>query len=185
MKRLRCENGAALMLVLLLTVVAMIAAAAMLYMVARGGNIFGQQKRYKSAVQAAKGGAELSFQVIGERGLIPSPGRWIGPNLTAKLTTGTSGWGSTFDNSVTIVPGNDNTYDMSFDLGDYRVYSKIVDTVVGNTGANLGLLNSGVVNTGSGEVVVVSMPFLYTIEELAESPTNPSERVKYTILYQY
>jgi hypothetical protein len=184
-KRLRCENGAALILVLLLTVVALIAAAAMLYMVARGGNIFGQQKRYKSAVQAAKGGAELTFQVIGERGLIPSPGTWIGPNLTAKLTSGTSTWASTFDNSVTIIPGNTATYDATFDLGDYRVYAKVVDTVVGNSGPSTGLLNTGVVNTGSGEVIVVSMPFLYTIEEVAENPTNPSERVKYTILYQY
>jgi hypothetical protein len=184
-KRLRCENGAALILVLLLTVVALIAAAAMLYMVARGGNIFGQQKRYKSAVQAAKGGAELTFQVIGERGLLPSPGTWIGSNLTAKLTTGTAAWPSGADNSVTIVPGTPATYDMTFDLGDYRVYAKVVDTVVGNSGPSTGLLNTGVVNTGSGEVIVVSMPFLYTIEELAESPTNPSERVKYTILYQY
>ena len=35
-----------------------------------------------------------------------------------------------------------------------RIYSKIVDTVDGNSMADTGLLKSGVVNTGSGEVTV-------------------------------
>lgn len=184
----RNERGAALILVLLLTVVALIAAAGVLYMVARGGSIFGQEKRYKTAVQAAKGGAEITFQVIGDRGLLTVPlggSSYISPNLAAKLNSRTQSWPAGADNSITINPDNTATFDMSFDLGEYRVYSKIVDTVEGNSGANTGLINTGVVNTGSGEVVVVSMPYLYTIEELTESPTNASERVKFSILYQY
>jgi hypothetical protein len=188
MRRIRNERGAALILVLLLAVVAMIAAAGVLYMVARGGSIFGQEKRYKTAIQAAKGGAEVVFQVIGERGslniLDNSANIYTAANLGTKLSNRTGNWGGA-DNSITIDPSNSSTYDIAFNLGDYRVFSKIVDTVEGNSGANLGLINSGVVNTGSGEVVVVSMPYLYSIEELTQSTVNPSERVKYSILYQY
>jgi hypothetical protein len=45
----------------------------------------------------------------------------------------------------------------------------------------------GVVNTGSGEVTVSSIPYLYTIEELAANQVNPSttERAKISVLYQY
>ncbi|HEY3489783.1 MAG TPA: hypothetical protein VGK27_06650 [Candidatus Deferrimicrobiaceae bacterium] len=190
MKKTLDEKGAVLILVLLLTVVALIAAAGLLYMVARGSAIFGQAKRYRTAVQAAKGGAEITFQWIGDRGTLTTPldaswDQYNNPDLVNKLTTPTSAWPNSYDNSIVIDPARPATYDIAFTLGDYRVYSKIVDTVAGNSGPNTGLQNSGVVNTGSGEIVVVSMPFLYTIEELTQSKVNPSERVKYSILYQY
>jgi hypothetical protein len=41
------------------------------------------------------------------------------------------------------------------------------------------------VNTSSGEVVVVGIPYLYTIEVLSQSRTNATERSKFTVLYQY
>lgn len=186
--RIRNERGAALILVLLLTVVALVAAAGVLYLVARGGSIFGQQKRYKTAVQAAKGGAEITFQVIGDRGLFTVPlggSSYVGPNLGTKLTASTRNWPAGVDNTVAIDPDNTATFDMSFDLGDYRVYSKIVDTVEGNSGALTDLSKDAVTTSGTGEVVVVSMPYLYTIEELTQSTVNPNERVKFSILYQY
>ena len=79
---------------------------------------------------------------------------------------------------------------MSFDLGaspypTYRVYTKIVDTVEGNSGPDTGLMKGGVVSLGQGEVQVVSRPYLYTIEVDAENSANPSERSKLSILYQY
>jgi hypothetical protein len=186
-KRVRNENGVALLLVLIMTLVASIAIVGLLYMASRGGYMAGQQMRYRNALEAAKGGAEAAFQVIGDRGRItvPIPFSYVSTNLPIKLTTPTSSWGSGVDNSVTINPDNTATFDMSFDLGRYRVFAKITDTVEGNSGANIGLITSGVVNTGSGEVVVVSHPYLYTIEELAQDATNPSERVKFSILYQY
>jgi len=81
------------------------------------------------------------------------------------------------------------SYDMRFDLGtspnQYRVYAKIVDTVEGNSAPDYGLGGKGVVVSGSSEVVVVSMPYLYTMEMDAENTSNPSERAKLSILYQY
>ena len=69
--------------------------------------------------------------------------------------------------------------------GRTRVYTKIVDTVDGNSGADEGLIKTGVVNSGSGEVTVVSVPYLYTIEVLSQSQTNATERSKLSVLYQY
>jgi hypothetical protein len=74
---------------------------------------------------------------------------------------------------------------MTVVLGAYTVYTKIVDTVEGNSGADEGLVKTAVVNAGSGEVTVVSVPYLYTIEILSQSTTNATERSKLSVLYQY
>jgi len=47
------------------------------------------------------------------------------------------------------------------------------------------LLKHGVVSSGSGEITVVSIPYLYTVEVNAENRDNPSERAKLSVLYQY
>jgi hypothetical protein len=47
------------------------------------------------------------------------------------------------------------------------------------------LVKTAVVNAGSGEVTVVSVPYLYTIEVLSQSTTNATERSKLSVLYQY
>ena len=49
------------------------------------------------------------------------------------------------DSSSDDRPGDPRRYDMRIDLGAYRVYTKIVDTVDGNSGADEGLLKTGVV----------------------------------------
>ncbi|MEW6418817.1 MAG: hypothetical protein AB1480_11970 [Nitrospirota bacterium] len=126
--------------------------------------------------------------------------------LAAKLNTPSTSWSSACDkDSFVINPSlsctsaicpnltgtsSSCTYDMSFDFtagmySTYRVYAKIVDTVEGNSGPSEGLLGAGVVTAGSGEVTVVSKPYLYTIEVNAENLSTPSERAKYSILYQY
>jgi hypothetical protein len=65
------------------------------------------------------------------------------------------------------------------------VYMKVVDTVVGNTGLNEGLLKSGVVTTSPSEISGMAVPYLYTIEVLSQSQANPTERSKLSVLYQY
>ena len=73
---------------------------------------------------------------------------------------------------------------MTFVLGSYTVFGKIIDTAVGNSGGDEGLLTKGVVNA-SGEITPMSIPYLYTIEIDAEATVNPSKRAKLSILYQY
>lgn len=181
------EKGVVLVLVLLLSMVALITTAGLLHMLARSGFVSGQQKRYSTAVEAAKGGVEATIQVVVDNGAatIPLTNLVLGADLNTKLANPTGSWGMGVDNASTINPTVITSYDIRFDLGNYRIYSKIIDTVVGNSGEETGLLKAGVVNTGSGEVTVMNVPYLYTIEELTETPGNASERAKLSVLYQY
>jgi len=183
------ERGVALIFVLLLAVVALITTAGLLYIVGKGGYLSGQQKRYHTALEAGRGGLQATLQVVADRGVdtMGLTNLVLGTDLATKLGNPTGSWAAGIDNTSMIDPAVDNTYDLRFDLGSYRIYSKIVDTVEGNSGADTGLIKTGVVSTGSGEVVVMSVPYLYTIEELSANQVNPSttERVKISVLYQY
>jgi hypothetical protein len=192
MKTLRNEKGFALAFVLILAVIALGMTLAMLVMVGRGSFLSGQQKRFRTAVEASRGGAEAIMQLISGGGILDTPymNKVYDNTITTKLAGSVlphdtwAGWGG-LDNSITIDPGNASTYDLRIDLGSYRVYSKIVDTVEGNSSAGEVLLKSGVVSSGAGEVTVVNVPYLYTIEVLSQSASNPSDRSKLSVLYQY
>ena len=187
MKRIGNEKGVVLVFVLLLALVGMITTAGLLHMLARSGYVSGQQKRYNTALEAGRGGVEATLQLVGDRGLdtMGLTNLVLGADLGTKLIGATGTWGMGVDSASGIDPSVATSYDIRFDLGTYRVYSKIVDTVDGNSGADSGLLKHGVVNTGSGEVTVMNVPYLYTIEELTETPGNASERAKLSVLYQY
>lgn len=186
------QKGIALVMVLVLAAIALVIMAGLIYMITSGTQISGMQKRYKTALDAGFGGTDVTFQLIAARGDPGIPGIGLTINassscLTDKLNKKTSDWGSGCDSSMTVGP---TSHDMHFDLGaspypTYRVYSKIVDTAEGNSGGDEGLIGKGVVASGSGEVTVVSRPYLYTIEVDAENVSNPAERAKLSVLYQY
>ena len=195
------EKGIALVMVLVLSAVILVIMAGLIYMLTTGTQLSGMQKRYKTALEAGIGGADITYQIIGKRMDNPVqvetefnflPAFDITTSqacLNDKLLRSTANWTSCSSDStsLTIDPGNINTYDMSFDLGGgptYTVYAKIADTVMGNSGGDEGLLKGGVVHS-TGEINVASIPFLYTIELAAQNQANPAERAKLSILYQY
>src|SRR4030042_1628777 len=99
----------------------------------------------------------------------------------AKLKTPSTSWSAACDpDNMSITPGTATSYDMRFDLGSslypptYRVYAKIASTVEGNSAVDRGLLGRGVVasGSGSGEVTVMSVPYLYTVEMDAQNLSN-------------
>ncbi len=191
---LSSEKGIALVMILILSAIALAIMAGLIFMITTGTQVSGLQKRYTTALEAGKGGADVTFQLLAARGDPNISGINFHQTasstcMTDKLNKSTKDWTSTCDKLLTIIPGTDSTYDMYFDLGSpypiYRVYSKIVDTVEGNSGGDEGLIGKGVVSSGSGEVTVVSRPYLYTIEVNAQAVTNPAERAKLSILYQY
>lgn len=186
MKTLRNEKGFALAFVIILAAIALVFTFAMLSMVSRGSFVSGQQKLFRTAVEASHGGVDAMLQLISERGAVttPFPSQWVAPGIGTKLSGPIATW-TGLDNSFTIDPLTLSTYDMRIQLGSYLVYSKIVDTMQGNSGADLGLRTGGVSSTGSGEVIVVSIPYLYTIEVLSQGVTNPTERSKISVLFEY
>ena len=196
------ESGIALALVLVISVIALAIMAALIYMLTSGTQISGMQKRYRTAQEAGLGGADITYLMLASRGNpnIPltgfdMPATDVGgvDCLTEKLNNatfnpdGTLKWDAACSNTSSINPADLTTYDMTFQIGagqSYTVYSKIVNTVEGNSGGDEGLLKGGVVSS-SGEITVVSVPYLYTLEVDTENTTNRAERSKYSILYQY
>ncbi len=200
------EKGIALVMVLILSAISLAIMAGLIYMVTSGTQISGIEKRYKTALEAGIASKEVTYQFIGMR---DDPGilninflfssNFSTNCRTAKLNTpaSTTNWAScgtggnyTKTTSFSIDPNDPVTYDMSLDLGTspnptYRVYSKIVDTVEGNSSGELGLSKGGVVLANTGEITVMNIPYLYTIEIDAENAANPAERAKLSILYQY
>jgi hypothetical protein len=160
----KSERGIVLVVVLVLSAVALALITALIYMITSGTQISGLQKRYKTSLEAARGGSDLAYKLVGLRGdeadtaqflsdtavLNPSipllgssctgtsqSGTPYTKPLQAKLLTPTTLWGSNCDRSLSIDPGNPATYDMKLELGTtntYDFYAKIVNTVEGNTG---------------------------------------------------
>jgi len=198
------EKGIALVMILILSTIVLAIIAGLIYMITSTTQISGMQKRYRTALEAGMGGADLTFQIFRLRGdpdLSMKTALYYNRTIsdacfTAKLneTTSSTNWATCGDygksTSMVIDPSDPTTYDFTFQLGSspyptYNAYAKIVDTVEGNSGGDEGLLKHGVVNSGSGDITVMSVPYLYTIEVDAENPANPSERAKLSILYQY
>jgi hypothetical protein len=229
------EKGIALVMVLVLSAIALAIMAGLIYMVTSGTQISGMEKRYKTALEAAKGGTDVAHQVINLKvsesdisnfmaalgGAITTStsnacviansaytlpdgttcgahsivdclaADWPDANrrgLCVKLKLPTECW-SGCDSSLTINPppaGDNSTYDMRFNLGNYRAHAKIVDTVWGNSSPSTEDLGGGkgVVDSGT-EISTVHVPFLYTIEVDAQNPTNPAERAKLSVMYQF
>jgi len=202
--KLSNEKGIALVMVLILSAIVLAIISGLIYMITSTTQISGMQKRYRTALEAGMGGADVTFRLLALRGDPELTMKTaIGYNRTisdacfaAKLnsTTSATNWAAcgTYANATAMVidPADTTTYDFRFELGSspyptYRGYAKIVDTVEGNSGGDEGLLKHGVVSSGSGEITVVSVPYLYTVEVDAENRDNPSERAKLSILYQY
>ncbi len=194
------ERGIALVMVLILAAMALAIMAALVYMLTAGTQVSGIQKRYRTALEAGKGGALISYELLAARGNPEISGLTVtipamdvsGVNcLTQKLNQATATWNAACSSTLAIDPTNTATYDWSFQLGDatfgsvYKVYAKIADTVEGNSGGDIGLSKGGVVASNSGEITVQSRPYLYTLEVDVEDSTNRQERAKYSILYQY
>jgi hypothetical protein len=192
------EKGVALVMVLVLSAISLGIMAGLVYMLTSGTQISGIQKRYKTALEASEGGSDVMFQLISARGdpLIPGltnfsiPAENVGgvDCLTDKLNNPTADWDAACDNTLSIVSTAVTSYDMTFQLGTgptYTVFSKIADTVEGNSGGDMGLTKGGVVASNSGEVTVMSIPYLYTIELESQNTAIPAERGKLSVLYEY
>ncbi|MEJ2695674.1 MAG: hypothetical protein P8013_03410 [Candidatus Sulfobium sp.] len=192
------ERGIALVMVLVLSAISLAIMAGLVYMLTVGTQTSGSHKRYRSAVEAGKAGTEIAYDLIAARGnlSIPTISLYLPSNtdsggkscLTNKLNNNTATW-SGCNSTMPIDPDQEGTYDWSFQLGtgsqSYTVYAKIVDTVEGNSAGSIGLTKGGVVNTNSGEITVMSRPYLYTLEVDSQRSSGPRERAKYSILYKY
>lgn len=209
------EKGIALVMVLVLSAIILVIMAGLIYMLTTGTQLSGMQKRYKTALEAGIGGADITYQFIALRGDTSSTSSLVSelsvlnpvittPNscvisssaacttmtsytgIATKFNVPTDCWAGC-DSSLTIDPNNPGTYDMQFDVGTSPTY-RVYAKIADTVQGNSGEdanLSKGGVVYSTGEINVASIPFLYTIELDAQNQANPAERAKLSILYQY
>ncbi|MFC1770168.1 hypothetical protein ACFLZI_03865 [Nitrospirota bacterium] len=192
------ERGVALMMVLVISAVSLAVMGTLMSIVVMGTQLSGGQKRFTTALEAGKGGEGVIREFIGTRDQLDSDfvnaisySKTISNACIAdKLNKETGMWVNCMEqiNTELTINGDDpESYDFRFELGDFYIFAKIVNTIEGNTGPSnaAGLMKGGVVAANSGEVSVKAVSAIYAVEVDARSSINPKEKAKLSILYQY
>lgn len=199
MKILRNERGIALVTALMLTLVSLTIVMGLLYLITRGTQLSGAQKRYRTALEASYGGAELvtkeviplvfqnfssnlKTQVAGLTTLQTGPIDC----LRAKLRQPTALW----PNACSQTHNPKATPDVSFELKGtgnqpFKVYAKIVDTIVGNS--DIGGLQLEGAGVAEGNVLISPQhfPYVYRMEVQGERTSAATEQANLSVLYAY
>jgi hypothetical protein len=205
MRFIRNEKGIALVLVLILALISLAVVSAMLFMITQGTQMSGGLRFFRTAEEAGLGGTEITTEFIAsnvakavnaeawESTVTTALGATLSTTacLQQKLSLTKSAWTACTAPALTM----DATVspDLRFDLGNYRVFGKIVDTVQGNSDTLGGATGGGTLG-GSGSiggiptVTPVLRPYLYTIEVHSRDITDVAgqrERSLMSILYAY
>ena len=118
-------------------------------------------------------------------------------NAKENWTFGTEAWTCRDDPAVaTLSVSLDPTErpDFRFDLGNFRLFTKVVDTVRGNTDlgsiVTSGELGGSAVSSGAGGIITPPhSPYLYRMEVQAQrsdvDPDNPRELSRISVLYAH
>ena len=203
MKIIRNQGGIALITALLFTFLAMVIIIALLYIVNQGTKVSAANKRYKSALEASYGGAEvftkmLIPQMMGSSSLADMSSLLAGntPNfgdadcLKDKLELPPAKWTHCAASAKLVDPKD--TFDAQFTLKgqpgqpNFNVYAKIVDTQPGNSDTSgLELDSASGVASGASGVSPQHIPANYRIEVQGERATNPQEKGALSVLYVY
>jgi hypothetical protein len=199
MKILRNERGIALVTALMLTLVSLTIVMGLLYLITRGVQLSGAQKRYRTALEASYGGAELVTKEI-----IPLVFQNFSSNLKtqvaglstletssidclrAKLRQPTALWPSACSQTHNSKTGPDVSFELKGTGNQpFKVYTKIVDTIVGNSDiGGLQLEGSGVAE-GSALITPQHFPYVYRMEVQGERTSAATEQANLSVLYAY
>jgi len=176
MKRIIASNkGVALFMALILGLVSVMFLSALLYMISTGTRMSGLERTYSTAVEAARGGADIVCRLLRRGGvdvqdLVNAP--WVTvrdqqclsdklENETSNWTNCTNGCEDEYDDLTDIR----NCYDLRTTAGSYEVNVKIVDT-------------KSYINA-HGDTC-----YIYTIHALSISNDDPNDKAWITFLYR-
>jgi len=206
MKFLNDNKGIALITSLMLTLISLTMVMALLYMITQSTKISAASKRYKTALEASYGGSELftkdilpfilknydsstlkadaagSFSAV----TLTIPSTISTLCLQSKLTLPSDKWPAGCSNSPTPKRDPDLTFNLLSNTSNpYTIYSKIVETVYGNTDlSGLQLEGAGVAEPTSG-ITPQHFPYMYRVELQGESSTASTAQANIEILYAY
>ncbi len=204
MKLLRSQDGIALVTSLMLTLISLTMVMALLYMITQGTKVSGQMKHYKTALDASYGGSEILTKDVFPfilRGYSSSTlvtdvtsgfsGVTLQVNTTqnclqSKLTKATANWPSGCDSGPSASKNPDLNIKLQAVSGNpFKVYSKIVDTTVGNSDVSGLQLEGAGVAEGSTVLTPQHFPYIYRLEVQGERENNPTAQANLEILYAY
>jgi hypothetical protein len=211
MRQLSGEKGVALVVVLAMVVLSAAMFAVVLHFIQRGTETSGIDKRYETAKEASLGAIdvfakEIIPMAIAKAQFSPDTsltdalvnfsktgGNKIEKNATSacfsdKLLKSTANWGAGCDSSPQPKAAPDVTFTLTGTDGQpFVVYTKIVDTVAGNSNTSgVSLEGAGVVDSMSAMVSVQHFPYMYSMEVQGERASNPTgERAAFEVLYAF
>ncbi len=207
MKVLRSRDGIALVTSLMLTLISMTIVMALMYMMTYGTKVSGQFKRYKTALDASYGGTEiltkdilpmvlrnyssstLVTDLVSSATGFGAIGLQVNTTqncLQSKLTKATANWPAACDSSPFAAKNPDMSFSLQASTGNpYTVYSKIVDTTLGNSDVSgLQLEGSGVAE-GSSVLTPQHFPYVYRVEIQGQRQNTQGAQANVEVLYAY
>jgi hypothetical protein len=207
MKYLRNQDGIALLTALMFTMLILGITMTLLYYVLLGTKMSASQKVYRNSLEASYGGTEVVTKTIlplllanystnrialtNTLGPADKLGLVIGPHAKEKLTTPTALWGGITRKSVNPKELPDFTFTLqgAGSGGNFKVYSKIIDTVPGVgliDSSGIDYLDPGIGVAGSSSSTQTPRtPNIFTIEVQGEKEVNPKEKAGLSVLYAY
>lgn len=200
----RNEKGIALVTSLMLTLISLVIVMGLLYMITQSTVTSAAMKKYRTALDASYGGADLMIKDLvplilrnyssanlvstvqsdfSGIGLMVSTSQQC---LQAKLSLPTSRWPATCSQD----PSAKKSPDLSFSLpstGDvpYQIYAKIIDTVNGNSDTSGIQLEGAGVAEGMSIITPMHIPYIYTVEIQGEQSQAGGENAQLSVLYAY
>jgi len=205
MKRfMQQQDGVALVTSLVMTMISLTIVMAVMYMITQSIERTGALKRYKTALEASYGGTDIIMkEIVPEVLKNYASGTLISDMETAygaisldvsvtaaclqdKLTKGTASWAT----SCSQTPSPKAAPDMSFQLQatggqPYTIYTKIIDTINGNTDVSGLQLEGAGVAESLAVITPQHIPYVYRLEVQAERSANATEQANMSVLYAY
>lgn len=208
MRYLKNEDGVALITALMFTLICLAMVMTLMYYVLSATKMSAAQKTYRNSLEASYGGTEFvtktviprlfSDYSVGKKSLKLDFGSanldlQFGADaaLKDKLLKATGSWGSTVSKTGDPKVSPDFVFTLKGKNNgpDFKVYSKIVDTIAGvgliDT-SGIDYLDAGIGVAGtSSSTQTPRTPNIYTVEVQGEAAVNPKEKAGLSVLYAY
>lgn len=200
----RNNKGIALVTSLMITLISLTIVMSLMYMITQSTQISGANKRYKTALEASYGGSELFTKDIlpfllknyesadfaaSAATTFTNVGLQVNASqacLQSKLTLPSGKWPAGCNNTPSPKQNPDMTFNLlSATATPYTIYSKIVETMLGNTDVSgLQLEGAGVAEAMSG-ITPQHFPYLYRLEIQGEQSVSSAAQANIEVLYAY
>jgi len=205
---LRNEDGIALITALMFTLICLGMIMTLLYYVLAGTRMSSAQKRYRNSLEASYGGTEFITRTViprlfnnytaGKATLLTDFGdsatlglAFPSGTLKTKLEMPTSQWPGSVSKTFDPKDAPDLTFTLKGQsiATDFKVYTKVVDTVTGVgliDASGIDYLDAGLGVAGtSSSTQTPRTPNIYSLEIQGEAVKNPKEKGALSVLYAY